>query len=107
MIGQPCWICECTDEHACAGGCWWIDADETVCSACFESFFLRRIATESANAKVAVCLDQLLADFQITKNPVNIGSVRRIATDLAFAAGIRIIWQLEAKETKSAHRGST
>ncbi len=27
-----CRTCGCTDTHACAGGCWWVEAD--LCSAC-------------------------------------------------------------------------
>ena len=29
-----CRICGCTDDHACEGGCCWVDADHTVCSSC-------------------------------------------------------------------------
>lgn len=29
-----CRVCECTDERACAGGCYWVDATHTLCSAC-------------------------------------------------------------------------
>ena len=31
--GQCRW-CRCTDEHACANGCRWIDVDHTLCSEC-------------------------------------------------------------------------
>lgn len=27
-----CRVCGCTDDHACEGGCWWVEAD--LCSAC-------------------------------------------------------------------------
>jgi hypothetical protein len=27
-----CWQCGCTDDHACEGGCYWIEPD--LCSAC-------------------------------------------------------------------------
>ena len=27
-----CRVCSCTDDHACAGGCIWVEAD--LCSAC-------------------------------------------------------------------------
>lgn len=29
-----CWVCLCTDEHACAGGCNWTDATATLCDQC-------------------------------------------------------------------------
>jgi hypothetical protein len=29
---RTCRVCGCTDDHACEGGCWWVDAD--LCSAC-------------------------------------------------------------------------
>jgi len=29
-----CRVCGCTDDEACFGGCWWVDAAQTVCSAC-------------------------------------------------------------------------
>lgn len=30
-----CVACGCTDERACAGGCYWMNPDHTVCSACY------------------------------------------------------------------------
>lgn len=33
MLGHPlCRVCGCTSYAACAGGCWWVEAD--LCSAC-------------------------------------------------------------------------
>lgn len=35
--GKPearCRLCGCTDNHACPGGCWWVEPD--LCSACHE-----------------------------------------------------------------------
>ena len=32
MSEQVCRECGCTDERACPGGCWWVEAD--LCSAC-------------------------------------------------------------------------
>lgn len=29
---RTCRVCGCTDDHACPGGCWWIDED--LCSEC-------------------------------------------------------------------------
>ena len=29
-----CRVCGCTDERACEGGCYWIDAEQTLCSSC-------------------------------------------------------------------------
>lgn len=29
-----CRVCGCTDEHACDGGCWWVDSSRTLCSTC-------------------------------------------------------------------------
>lgn len=31
---RSCRVCRCTDDHACAGGCWWVEAD--LCSSCRE-----------------------------------------------------------------------
>lgn len=30
-----CRGCGCTNEEACNGGCWWVDAAHTYCSACY------------------------------------------------------------------------
>ena len=35
-----CRICGCTQRRACAGGCWWADAAQTVCSRCLERSML-------------------------------------------------------------------
>lgn len=29
-----CWKCGCTQNHACSGGCYWVETD--LCSACVE-----------------------------------------------------------------------
>lgn len=29
---RTCRVCGCTDDHACEGGCWWVDRD--LCSSC-------------------------------------------------------------------------
>lgn len=29
-----CRVCGCDDEHACMGGCSWVDRDHTLCTAC-------------------------------------------------------------------------
>lgn len=29
---STCRVCGCTDDHACEGGCWWVEAD--LCSTC-------------------------------------------------------------------------
>lgn len=29
-----CRVCGCVDARACAGGCRWVDAEHTLCSAC-------------------------------------------------------------------------
>lgn len=29
-----CYVCGCTEEHACEGGCWWVDETRTLCSQC-------------------------------------------------------------------------
>lgn len=35
IAGPPtCRVCGCTDDHACEGGCWWVEPD--LCSACAE-----------------------------------------------------------------------
>lgn len=32
MSERTCRVCGCTDERACPGGCWWVEAD--LCSTC-------------------------------------------------------------------------
>ena len=29
-----CRICGCTDDHACPGGCYWVNDEHNLCSAC-------------------------------------------------------------------------
>jgi hypothetical protein len=36
-----CKRCGCTDAWACAGGCYWIDAEHTLCSACLSEDEMR------------------------------------------------------------------
>jgi len=36
-IPGVCVFCGCTDDHACEGGCSWINAEHTLCSACVPS----------------------------------------------------------------------
>jgi hypothetical protein len=36
MSGK-CVGCGCTEEHACEGGCSWVDADRLLCSTCLLS----------------------------------------------------------------------
>lgn len=31
---RTCRVCGCTDERACDGGCWWLSADDDLCSTC-------------------------------------------------------------------------
>lgn len=31
---RTCRVCGCTDERACEGGCWWLSADDDLCSTC-------------------------------------------------------------------------
>ena len=30
-----CIVCQCTEEHACEGGCYWVDSTQLLCSTCF------------------------------------------------------------------------
>lgn len=32
--GLSCSVCCCTDDNACAGGCYWVSIDPPLCSAC-------------------------------------------------------------------------
>ena len=32
--GEKCWVCGCTDDHACEGGCYWVIPG--LCSRCAE-----------------------------------------------------------------------
>ena len=34
LLPGTCRECGCTDTHACDGGCSWVDAEHTLCSAC-------------------------------------------------------------------------
>ena len=52
-----CRICGCTDERACPGGCHWMDAQHTVCSACED----RVLAIISPPKKAADVVRQLVA----------------------------------------------
>jgi len=29
-----CWVCSCTEDDACPGGCAWVNPEQTLCSAC-------------------------------------------------------------------------
>lgn len=29
-----CTVCGCTDRRGCRCGCWWVDAERTLCSRC-------------------------------------------------------------------------
>ncbi len=31
---RSCRVCGCTDERACFGGCYWVDEEDDICSAC-------------------------------------------------------------------------
>lgn len=51
-----CRICGCTDRRACLGGCYWVDGENTLCSACEgrldgsftdADFFRRCVAAET------------------------------------------------------------
>lgn len=33
-IPGTCFACHCTEQHACEGGCYWIDSNQTLCSVC-------------------------------------------------------------------------
>lgn len=35
LIEGRCVVCSCTDDHACPGGCSWVDLGHLLCSACF------------------------------------------------------------------------
>jgi hypothetical protein len=34
LIPGVCFVCDCTDEYGCDEGCSWVDAEQTLCSAC-------------------------------------------------------------------------
>jgi hypothetical protein len=34
LLPGTCSKCGCTDAEACEGGCCWVDAEHTLCSAC-------------------------------------------------------------------------
>lgn len=63
-----CRICGCTDERACAGGCWWVEDPEgegDLCSACLTEVIhtlgvragLRQAAGEVRRVAAAPTLD--------------------------------------------------
>ncbi len=35
---RKCRVCGCTEDHACEGGCYWVELD--LCSACEEQMFV-------------------------------------------------------------------
>lgn len=34
---SQCQVCGCTDSHGCADGCYWVNAEETLCSHCVQT----------------------------------------------------------------------
>ena len=36
-VAGVCRVCGCTEEHACEGGCHWVDETKTLCSECKEA----------------------------------------------------------------------
>ena len=65
MTGQMiCDFCQCTDEQACPGGCFWIQ--ENFCSTCWMALF--RVRADEAGAR-SVALRLLLrhvAELEVT-----------------------------------------
>jgi hypothetical protein len=56
MLSGVCKFCTCTNDRACAGGCCWIDREETICSACvrkLDDADLLKLATEDIVAIAA------------------------------------------------------
>ncbi len=41
LVEQKCRVCGCTDDHACAGGCYWVEPD--LCSRCVGTEHKKRI----------------------------------------------------------------
>src|SRR5688572_1311031 len=73
-----CKFCGCTSERACAGGCAWIDAGQTICSAC-----LPRLAEDE--------LRQLwLAEF----GPAGLYELPPLTLDAVTAFGALAVLQL-------------
>lgn len=35
-----CWVCGCTEQQACEGGCFWTDVEQRVCSSCVDGIAL-------------------------------------------------------------------
>jgi hypothetical protein len=38
LLPGTCSQCGCTDDNACEGGCAWVDAEHTLCTACETPF---------------------------------------------------------------------
>ncbi len=45
-----CNLCGCTDDHACDGGCAWVDDEHTICTRCVERSLQLALANESKEA---------------------------------------------------------
>lgn len=78
---SKCKICGCTDNHACKGGCFWVDDD--LCSACVVGKKIKRHGSNHAmritdhgylgndqygfiiNNHHSLTLEDLLVDFEI------------------------------------------
>jgi hypothetical protein len=48
-----CFACHCTEQHACEGGCYWIDINQTLCSVCSHR------VVWLANMSPAECIEDL------------------------------------------------
>ncbi len=59
---QKCRICGCDDNHACKGGCYWVEND--LCSQCFEKMQSYQVSffkgIYAANQKMAITNNSLI-----------------------------------------------
>jgi hypothetical protein len=60
LVSGTCRWCGCTQERACAAGCSWANADQTLCSECVE--LERAMRTPRGRAALADFLQE--HDFQ-------------------------------------------
>lgn len=105
MNGQSCLTCGCTDERACLGGCCWLNVEETVCTACFISFFRRLVrAWRKSDGAMPIRAADLLAEYCIADSEINRDRLVKQANELAKANGVALLWLQDVKPKEATHR---
>lgn len=68
-LAPACTICNCTDNHACPGGCAWATEDHDLCTSCTEAFTHTEHATVTTWAYF--CIDGTCDHTDRDGNPIN------------------------------------